>query len=35
MLAPRNYLDFEKTVKENGIREKDLIVAQRVKKYTN
>ncbi len=32
ILTPRNYLDYEKTVKENLIREKDLIVAQRVNK---
>ncbi len=35
VLAPRHYLDYELTVKENKIREKDLIVAQRINRYDN
>jgi len=34
LLAPRRYLDYETTVKDNRIREKHLIVAKRVKNET-
>ncbi|MDR1098300.1 MAG: TssN family type VI secretion system protein [Tannerella sp.] len=31
VLAPKRYIDYERTVKENGIREKHLIVVESVK----
>ncbi len=35
LMAPRRYLDYELTVKENRIQEQQLIVAKRVKNTIN